>query len=54
MASIGYYHRKYGWDPNAYPAALQADTSTISLPIYPGLSEAEQARVIQAVCSFRP
>jgi perosamine synthetase len=54
MAAVDYYHRKYGWDPHDFPAALQADAGTVSLPIYAGLSEDEQAHVIDAVCSFVP
>ena len=54
MAAIDYYHRKYGWNPLEFPAAQQADAGTVSLPIYAGLTEEDQTRVIQAVCSFRP
>jgi dTDP-4-amino-4,6-dideoxygalactose transaminase len=54
MGTIDYYHHRYGWNPHDFPAALLADVATVSLPIYPALSEPEQDRVIQAVCSFCP
>ena len=54
MTSVGYYHRKYGWDPHDFPAALRADAGTVSLPIYAGMSEDEQTHVIEAVRSFVP
>lgn len=54
MAVIDYYRRKYGWKPQDFPVALLADAQSIALPMFPGLTENDQNRVIQAVRSFHP
>ena len=54
MASVGYYRRKYGWKPGDFPVALMADAQSVALPMFPGLTEADQNRVIRAVRSFHP
>jgi perosamine synthetase len=52
MAAVEYYRRKYGWEPRDFPVALLADASSVALPIFPGLAEDDQARVIQTIRSF--
>jgi dTDP-4-amino-4,6-dideoxygalactose transaminase len=52
IATTEYYQRRYGWQAELHPAALYADRATFCLPIYPGLPEAEQRQVIEAVRSF--
>jgi perosamine synthetase len=54
MSTVGYYRDKYGWRPGDYPSALLADSATFALPIYPGLTEEQQSRVIEAIRSFQP
>ncbi len=40
--SLGYYRNKYGIRPEAYPHALRASAETITLPIFPGMTEDDQ------------
>jgi len=54
MATISFFHRKYGWEPSRYPEALRADRTSMALPIFPGMTEDEQNHVIQSVRSFQP
>lgn len=43
------YYRAYGFAPGQFPEAEAHGTSAITLPLYPGLSDSEQDRVIRAV-----
>jgi len=54
MQTIHFYHRQYGWRLQDFPAALMADRASVALPIYPGLSQEDQKRVIHSVRSFHP
>src|SRR5262249_12456496 len=42
-------YRKLGSDPHATPLALAASRELVSLPLYPGLSDADVDRVLAAV-----
>lgn len=44
-----YYKRKYGLKPDDFPNALKKYQQTVSLPIYPDLTEEQVNRVINAV-----
>lgn len=44
-----YYSSRYGLAPADFPVALDCYERTISLPIYPALTDAQAARVIEAV-----
>ena len=44
-----YYRTRYGLKPDDFPVSLDAYTRAVSLPIYPGLSDDEVARVVDAV-----
>jgi len=44
-----YYREKYGYRPEAFPVAYANYQRLISLPLHPGLSDAQVERVIQAV-----
>lgn len=46
---LGYYVQKYGIEPGAFPVAAQAEDTTITLPIFPGMTEAEQDHVVTQV-----
>ncbi|HYC02688.1 MAG TPA: DegT/DnrJ/EryC1/StrS family aminotransferase [Azospirillaceae bacterium] len=43
---LGYYRDKYGLKPDQYPLAAQAEDTTITLPIFPGMTDADQDRVV--------
>jgi len=44
-----YYAEKYGIDKYDYPNAYASDRLTVSLPLYPQMTEAEQGYVIESV-----
>jgi dTDP-4-amino-4,6-dideoxygalactose transaminase len=46
-----YYRKKYGYTPHVFPNAEYIGARTITLPLYPSLSEAEQKYVIETVLS---
>lgn len=43
-------HRQLGLDDGDFPNAVRAFDSTLSIPLYPSLSNEEQERVIEALC----
>jgi dTDP-4-amino-4,6-dideoxygalactose transaminase len=43
------YQEKFGWRPEDYPNAMRAGRQTVSLPLSAKLTDAEVARVIEAV-----
>ena len=46
---LGYYARKYGLEPEDFPNACAAEDTSITLPIFPGMSAAEQEYVAAAL-----
>lgn len=46
---LGYYAKKYGIAPGAFPAACAGEDTTITLPLYPGMTDAEQGFIVQKV-----
>ena len=48
---LSFYRDKYGLKPADFPSAWAANDCTISLPLFHGLSEAEQDFVIEQVCA---
>jgi perosamine synthetase len=46
---LGYYTNKYGWKPEQFPNATLAEDTTITLPIFPGMTEDDQQKVVQIV-----
>ena len=42
---LGYYVKKYGLKPEDFPLAAQCEDTSITLPIFPGMIEADQKRV---------
>ncbi len=45
----GYYESKYGLRPEQFPNAYAADRLTLALPLYPQMTDEEQARVCDAL-----
>jgi dTDP-4-amino-4,6-dideoxygalactose transaminase len=45
----GYYRRKYGLKPQEFPNALVADKTTLALPLFPHLTEADQGFVVDSL-----
>lgn len=50
---LSYYRDKYGHQPSDFPNAYAANHCSISLPLFNGMTEAEQAFVIQSVLDDR-
>ncbi|MDA9430542.1 DegT/DnrJ/EryC1/StrS family aminotransferase [Bradyrhizobium sp. CCBAU 51627] len=46
---LGYYRNKYGLLPEAFPNAALAEDTTITLPIFPNMTEADQQRVVECI-----
>jgi dTDP-4-amino-4,6-dideoxygalactose transaminase len=45
------YQRKFGWEPEDYPAAMRIGRQTVSLPLSAKVTDADIERVIDAVSS---
>jgi perosamine synthetase len=50
---LGFYRQKYGLQPEDYPNAYAANDCSISLPLFHGMTKAEQEFVIDRVRSAR-
>lgn len=50
---LSFYKQKYGLKPEDFPNAQAANDCSISLPLFHGMSEAEQAYVIRNVQEFK-
>jgi len=50
----GYYRSKYALKPDDFPNAVLADRLSLSLPLYPQMTESELARVVEAVIETGP
>jgi perosamine synthetase len=46
---LGYYARKYSLLPEQFPTACLAEDTTITLPIFPGMTEAQQMAVAMSL-----
>lgn len=44
-----YYQERFGWKPEHYPAAMEIGRRTLSLPLSPGLTDADVNDVVAAV-----
>ncbi|PIQ82834.1 MAG: hypothetical protein COV76_01600 [Candidatus Omnitrophica bacterium CG11_big_fil_rev_8_21_14_0_20_64_10] len=47
--ALDYYARKYGFRPEDFPNAWTADQESLTLPLYPALSAADQDQVIETI-----
>jgi dTDP-4-amino-4,6-dideoxygalactose transaminase len=48
-AGTGYYARKYGFTRERFPAAAIAERLSLALPLYPGMTDADLERVVDAL-----
>ena len=46
---FSYYARRFGWKPEDFPEAHFVSERIVSLPLFPGLSDADQDEVVAAV-----
>lgn len=46
---LGIYKQKYGFKPEQFPNAVAAEDTTITLPIFPNMADADQDRVIASL-----
>lgn len=46
---LGYYARKYGLAPEQFPNAVACEDTSITLPIFPGMTDADQDTVVSAL-----
>lgn len=46
---LGYYKEKYGLHPEMFPSACKGEDTTITLPIFPDMTNADQDFVVQSV-----
>jgi dTDP-4-amino-4,6-dideoxygalactose transaminase len=46
---LGYYAQKYQLKPEQFPNAVRSEDATITLPLFPGMREADQERVATAL-----
>jgi perosamine synthetase len=51
--ATGYYSRKYGLSEEDFPAAVLAERLSIALPLYPGMSDADQDLVVEELLAAR-
>jgi dTDP-4-amino-4,6-dideoxygalactose transaminase len=49
--SLGYYRTKYRIHPEMFPNAVAAEDTSITLPIFPGMTRRDQEYVIEALAS---
>jgi perosamine synthetase len=49
---LGYYREKYGLCAEQFPVAAQSEDTTVTLPIFPGMTDAQQDRIVECVRRF--
>ena len=49
VPALGYYREKYGLQPEDYPRAVTAEQTTITLPLFPGMTATDMDRVADAL-----
>jgi len=50
---MSYYRERFGYSRGLCPIAERMSERILTLPIYPGMSDSDQARVIEAVSGLR-
>jgi dTDP-4-amino-4,6-dideoxygalactose transaminase len=43
---LGYYKNKYGINPTSYPHASKSEDLSITLPIFPGMTDLDQQKIV--------
>ena len=51
---LTYFAKKYDLKPADFPNAWNANDTSVSIPLFHGMAEAEQNRVIDAIKEYRP
>jgi perosamine synthetase len=46
---LGFYAKKYGYRPADFPNAAMCEDTTITLPIFPGMTDGDQDKVVDAI-----
>jgi dTDP-4-amino-4,6-dideoxygalactose transaminase len=46
---LGFYAQKYGLRPEDFPVAANCEDTSITLPIFPGMTDADQQRVVDCL-----
>jgi dTDP-4-amino-4,6-dideoxygalactose transaminase len=46
---LGYYVQKYGLKPEQFPNACRAEDTTITLPLFPNMTEHDQIHVANSL-----
>jgi perosamine synthetase len=46
---LGYYKNKYGWRQEQFPNAALAEDTTITLPVFPNMTEDDQCKVVDVI-----
>jgi perosamine synthetase len=49
VPSLGYYRNKYKFDPQLFQNAMVAEHTSITLPLFPGMSTSDVDRVVEAL-----
>lgn len=49
VPGLGYYRDKYRLDPNQFPNAIRAEDTTITLPLFPGMTMSDIDIVVEAL-----
>jgi dTDP-4-amino-4,6-dideoxygalactose transaminase len=48
---VGYYARRYGLAPDDFPCSAAAEDTTIAVPLFPGITDADQERVAASLAA---
>jgi perosamine synthetase len=48
---LGFYARKYGYAPDDFPNAVLGEDTTITLPLFPRMTDADQDEVVEALAA---
>jgi dTDP-4-amino-4,6-dideoxygalactose transaminase len=51
---LGFYATKYGFKPEDFPNAALCEDTTITLPIFPGMTDADQDKVVEILVQSLP
>jgi perosamine synthetase len=49
LPALGAYREAAGWRPGMFPVAERLERESVAIPLYPGMTEDEQERVVRAI-----